>query len=108
MRRSPENVYEFSLPGSGGLRMREVRVPLADPAAATCSCADYVVRRRTCKHIAADLTAASRALKRLTLASLADRGLRARFACTRPHTDCRPQRANRAPYRPRMMGCERG
>ena len=48
------------MPGSGGLRMREVRVPLADPAAATCSCADYVIRRRTCKHIAAALTAASR------------------------------------------------
>ena len=58
-RRGSEGVYEFDVPGTGRM-VYTVRMPLARPGDASCSCADHVRDGFTCKHIIAALLTASR------------------------------------------------
>ena len=51
-------MYEFDVPGTEGVYT--VRMPLARPGDASCSCADHVRDGFTCKHIIAALLTASR------------------------------------------------
>ena len=57
-RRGSEGVYEFDVPGTK--EVYTVRMPLARPGDASCSCADHVRDGFTCKHIIAALLTASR------------------------------------------------
>jgi len=57
-RRGSEGVYEFDVPGTEGVYT--VRMPLARPGDASCSCADHVRDGFTCKHILAALLTAPR------------------------------------------------
>ena len=58
-RQGSEGVYQFDVPGSGSVAYT-VRMPLANPMWATCTCFDHMRDRFTCNRIIADLLTASR------------------------------------------------
>ena len=58
-RRGSEGVYQFDVPGSGRM-VYTVRMSVAKPLEASCTCFDYVRDGFMCKHIVVALVTASR------------------------------------------------